>query len=139
MGDKVVADTQYNDLIGTAAFDGHDHPPVHELAARSTMSEGYWPVGFEMFRFDPDAETGKVPFTLLAVRLTDMGYDLEKGGNRPERIMEFARSDAEVAVYRFPGEIDPLEFPAVFKRIDIKVHAKYLGKANLVAYDPSER
>jgi len=139
MGDKVIADTQYNDLIGTAAFDGHDHPPVHELAERSTMPEGYWPIGFEMFRFDPDEKTGRVPFTLLGVRLADMGYDPKKGGNRPELIAQFAKGAPEVAVYRFPGEIDPGDFPAVFKRIDIKVCEKHLSRANLVAYEPPER
>ena len=50
MGEKVIAETQYNDLLGTAAFDGHESPPVYELAECSEMpSESYWPVGFDLF------------------------------------------------------------------------------------------
>lgn len=137
MGDRVLADTQYNDLVGTVAFDGHGHPPMHELAALSSMPDDYWPVGFEMFCLDPNEETGKVPFTLLAIRLSDIGYEPKKGSNAPDRIIEFAKTASEVRVYRFPGEIDPAEFPAMFKRIDIKALVRYLGKANVMAYSPS--
>ena len=129
MGDKIIAETQYNDLLGTAAFDGHDHPPVFELAECSNMpAEGYWPVGFELFRLDPDEKTGKVPFTLLAVKNDEVGPI--------EKLEQLAKSGTEIRVYRFYGEIYPTYFPAYFKRIDIKVTERCLKGANVVAYQP---
>ena len=131
MGEKVIAETQYNDLLGTAAFDGHESPPVYELAECSEMpSESYWPVGFELFRLDPDEETGKVPFTLLAVKNDEVG-DIEK-------LEQLAKNAAEIRVYRFHGELDSKKFPFYFKRIDIKVTKRCLKDANVVAYQPPD-
>jgi len=53
MGDPFMASTQYNDLIGGAAFDGHDSPPLFILAKKLDMPEGYWPVGFELSELAP--------------------------------------------------------------------------------------
>ena len=133
MGDLFIASTQYNDLTGGAAFDGHDGPPLFELAKCSNMpSEGYWPVGFELFRLDPDEQTGKIPFTLVAV-------SCDEAGSKIDQIIEFAKTAEELRVYRFEGHLDPREFPVLFKRVDIKVIRKGLRNANVVAYFPPER
>lgn len=129
MGDRFVASTQFGDLEGGASFDGHDGPPLFELAKCSKMKSGYWPVGFELHQLDPD-ENGKIPFTLVAV-------SCEEAGKGPEEIYQYADRVDEVKVYRFPGEIDPKKLPVLFKRVDIKViHKAFVGQ-NVVAYYPT--
>lgn len=131
MGDKFIAGTQYNDLVGTAAFDGHEHPPVYELAERTSMPEkGYIPVGFELFRFDPD-EDGNIPFQLIAVKCRE-------AGDKIDDVIQYAKNTSELRVYRFDGTLKSAEFAAIFKRIDIKVIHKELHGANVVAYHSSE-
>lgn len=130
MGDQFVADVQYNDVLGTAAFDGHDGPPLYDLAQRSTMPEGYSPVGFELCRLDPD-ESGQIPFTIVAVRCAEAGRTLEE-------FLQFERDHDELPVYRFHGKIDPKYFASVFKRVDIKALARDLGNCNVVAHYPED-
>ena len=130
MGDKFYAETQYGDLVGTAAFDGHKHPPLFELTERSNMpSEGYWPIGFELFRLDPN-EDGKIPFALLAVKC-------EEAGDTIDDIIKYAKAAKELSVYRFEGELKPTEFSFLFKRIDIKAARKDLPHAKIdLCYPP---
>ena len=130
MGEPFIAETQYNDLQGKVAMDGHDGPPLHDLAKRSTMPNGYWPIGFELFRLDP-AENGKIPFTLVAARCEEVGATMEE-------IIKYARTHEEVPVYGFDGQLDPRDFRALFKRIDIKVVSRNLENANVVSYRAPE-
>lgn len=131
MGDLFVASTQYDDIVGTVAFDGHEHPPLFELAAKSDMpTEGYWPVGFEFFRLDPD-ENGSLPFTLVAVKREEAGASIED-------IIDYAKSADELRVYRFTGTLKPADFGGLFKRIDIKAMRRDLKEVNTVAYSPPE-
>ena len=132
MGEPFVAFTQYNDLKGTAAFDGHDGPPLFELVEKTDMpKEGYWPVGFEFFRLHPD-ETGNIPFTLVAVKCEETGHKIED-------VIEYASKANELPVYRFDGALRPDDFGYLFKRIDIKVVQKELKHANIVASRPPEQ
>ena len=131
MGDSFFASTQYDDIVGTVAFDGHDAPPLFELAEKSEMPhEGYWPVGFEFFRFDPD-EDGSLPFTLVAVKHKEAGASIED-------VVKYAKSAAELRVYRFAGVLKPPDFAALFKRIDVKAIRRDLKEANVVAYTLAE-
>lgn len=116
MSESFEATTQYDDLKGTNAFDGHSGPPLSDLAKRSEMPEEYFPVGFELFRLNPN-DLGKIPFGLFAVKITEAGDSMEK-------IISFANSSGELPVYRFDGELELTDFPVLFKRIDIKALSK---------------
>lgn len=131
MGERFVASTQYDDVIGTVAFDGHEHPPLFELAEKSDMpAEVYWPVGFEFFRLDLD-ENGNIPFRVVAVRLKEVGGSIEN-------VTNYARERGELRVYRFAGTLKPADFAYLFKRVDIKAIKKSLKDECIVAYSPSE-
>jgi hypothetical protein len=131
MGDILKASTQYNDIVGSAAFDGHDGPPLFELAKKSTMPEqGYWPVGFELFQLDPDVD-GNIPFTLLAVMS-------EETGEKIEDIIAHARTTEKLTVYRYRGALNPSDFGKLFKRIDIKALRKDLPREKVVLEYPPE-
>ena len=130
MGDIFNVSTQYNDIVGGAAFDGHDGPPLFELAKKSRMPEqGYWPVGFELSDLAPGDE-GNIPFILLAVKC-------EEAGEKIDDILKFAKTAAELRVYRFNGTLKPADFN-MFKRIDIKVIRKDLPREKVVLEYPPE-
>lgn len=130
MSERFEAMTQYDDLIGSNAFDGHSGPPLFELAKLSDMPDGHFPVGFELFRLHPD-ESGKIPFNLLTVRVNEAGDNMDK-------ISFYAKSTDELRVYRFDGKIEPTQFPVLFKRIDIKVLSKPLPANKVEIYRPGD-
>lgn len=123
MGDPFVASTQYNDLVGGAAFDGHDGPPLFMLAEKLSMPKGYWPVGFELDQLAPNDE-GEIPITLLVV-------NCEETGSKIDDIIKFAETAAELHVYRLDGTLKPEDFN-MFKRIDIKALRKDLPAEKVV-------
>jgi len=127
MAEPFVASVQYGDLKGTVAFDGHNGPPLHELAKFTNMPAGYFPVGFSLWRLHPD-EDGLVPFRIVAV-------DMRDTGNSMDDIINFARTKDEVPVYPFDGKVSPAEFAALFKRFDLKAINKNLAKSNVVEYN----
>jgi hypothetical protein len=49
MPERFEASTQYGDLKGTVAFDGHVGPPLRKLARLTDMPAGYIALGFELF------------------------------------------------------------------------------------------
>lgn len=120
--------TQYGDLKGTNSFDGHSGPPLSDLAERSKMPNEYYPVGFELFRLNPN-DSGKIPFGLFAVRITEAGATMAE-------ISSYADSSDELAVYRFDGELELTDFPVLFKRIDIKALSKALPANKVTIYRP---
>jgi len=126
MADTFIAAVQYGDLRGTVALDGHTGPPLDELAAKTSMPAGYVPVGFSFHRLDPD-DDGTIPFAVVAVECDQVGASMDD-------VMEYARSHDEVPVYSFDGQLSLAEFPALFKRFDMKVLTKHLRDANVVQY-----
>jgi len=115
MNERVIAETQYDDLKGTTAFDGHEGHPLHELAKKTDMpKEDYIPIGFELWRLNP-TKSGEIPFHILAVRESEVGEGMTK-----------IKDLQEITAYRFDGSIPPSDFPVYFKRIDIKAIRKAL-------------
>lgn len=134
MGDKFIAKTQYGDLLGTAAFDGHEHPPLHELAERTDMpADKYWPIGFQLCRLDFNDE-GKIPFTVVALNRKEIGLPDIK---YLSEVAKQARKTGELPVYSFDGHLARSDFPVLFKRIDIKAVCKALKDVNIVSHHPS--
>jgi hypothetical protein len=126
MADPFTASVQYDDLKGYVAIDGYDGPPLHELVKYCAMPGGYFPVGFSLFRFDP-CEDGKLPFCIVAVRCDVVGTTMGE-------IVNYAREHDELPVYSFDGMIDPTCFPALFKRVDVKVLDKNLTDFKVMKY-----
>ena len=132
MGDRFIAETQYSDLVGNAAFDGHTGPPLHELAKYTNMPKGkYWPVGFRLFRLHP-GKSGDIPFTIIAVNCEEI-----KARNI-EEIVKYAQKVNELPAYKFDGNLEPKYFSAIFKRIDIKIVCKSLKDVNIIAHYPKQ-
>jgi hypothetical protein len=130
MGDPFIASTQYNDLVGGAAFDGHDSPPLFILAEKLSMPKGYWPVGFELDQLAPN-DGGEIPITLLVV-------NCEETGSKIDDIIKFAETASELHVYRLNGTLKPEDFN-MFKRVDIKALRKDLPAEKVVIeYLPEE-
>ena len=130
MSERFIASTQYGDLKGTAAFDGHEGPPLWELAKLTDMPKGYVPLGFELFRLSP-MDNGKVPFTLVAA-------PTEKYGSKIQDIIDTAGQTGQIHLHRFEGELAPERFEAYFKRTDIKVIQKAFENVEITASRPGE-
>ena len=118
--------TQFDDLTGNCAFDGHEGPPLFELAKRTNMHPGYFPVGFELSRLNPNKK-GKLPFTLLAARMIESGKNIEE-------FLKRIKLTNELRVYRFRGEIDQNDLPKLFKRISINAISEGLPPEKLRIY-----
>ena len=131
MGDPFYTSTQYNDIVGDAAFDGHEHPPLIELAKKSKMPEqSYLPVGFRLYRLNPN-EDGNIPFTLYAVKREESGKEMAD-------VFQYAKTAKVLTVYGFQGMLKPVDFAWLFKRIDIKVLRKDLPREKVVIEHPPE-
>ena len=113
MSEAFKVSVQYGDLNGTTSFDGHStsSEAIFKLAEKSDMPEGFIPVGFELFRLNPD-ESGSIPFTLFASKA-------DESGNSMMEVVSHAKTEEELRVYRFEGKLSPNDFPALFKRICI--------------------
>lgn len=128
MSESFVADTQYGDLVGTAAFDGHSSLPLHEIARRLKIPGGYWPIGFEIHAF-PDEVTGNTfPVSVVAVRPADVG-------TTPDEFISSARETQEIDVYRFSGRLKPQDMNAFFKRVDIKVVQREFAQCEMRVHE----
>lgn len=113
MPEPFTAGVQYDDLKGEVAVDGHDGPPLHDLAKLTDMPADYFPVGLSLWRLDP-AEDGMIPFEVVAV-------DTAKTGKSMGEIIAYAKAQAEVPVHAFRGKIAPAKFGAYFRRFDMKL------------------
>lgn len=127
MAEPFIASLQYGDYKGTVAADTLDAPTLRELAKRTNMPPGYFPVGLHVWRLRPD-DDGQIPFAVVAVDTRDTEHTLDG-------ILKAAGTAEEVAVYPFNGKIAPLDLIAVFKRFDLKLVNKHLSKFNVVQYN----
>lgn len=126
MADPFVAAVQYGDLRGTVALDGHSGSPLYELAAKTCMPGGFFPVGFSLRRLNPN-DDGTIPFRIVAVQCDEVGKTMDE-------VIKYAQSHEEVPVYSFDGKLPLEEFSSLFKRFDMKVLTKNLRDANVVEY-----
>ena len=119
MPEDFVAATQYGDLKGTAALDGYEGPPLHELAKLTDMPAGYRPVGLSFSTFH--VTDGTVPFNVVAVRVS------EAGDNVDDLAKYAAAHGGKLPVYSFSGKIKPGDLERLFKRVSVKVILKSLA------------
>jgi hypothetical protein len=129
MAEPFVATTQNGDLTGTVAFDGHHRPPLMELAKLTDMPAGYVPVGFHLSGLALDKE-GLMSFRIVAV-------DVRETKDSLNDIIKLGQSGDEVPVHQFWGKVRLADFIAHFKRFDLTVIHKGLGRAksNVVTYN----
>lgn len=126
MSQPFKASEQYDDMKGWIAIDGHEGAPHRDLSKYAEIPSGYLPVGFKIFRLDPD-ENGKIPFSVTTVSMNDVGSTMIE-------IAEYSKTHEEVPVKSFDGEIPLVDFPKLFKRLDIKGIVRALYDANVVEY-----
>jgi len=108
MTSDFLASTQYNDLTGSAAFDGHEGPGLMELADIVGLPDEYFPIGFQLHRLDPD-EDGLLWLKMIAVKKAETGDTMTKA-------LQVARDNKSLPTYLVDAKIDPRKFSAVFKR-----------------------
>lgn len=133
MSERFFADTQYNDYVGTAAFDTHDGTDLHDLFDKYCSGKGdYFPVGLELgLRTLTANSAGNITITVVAVKHADYGRTMEE-------IMRNTRDVQSVTLYRFDAEIPISHFGAFFKRIDIKAISKSLKHLSQAALEIKE-
>lgn len=126
MAESFIASVQYGDMKGTVAFDGHNGAPLHELAAKTDMPGGYVPVGFTLWKLEPE-EDGLIPIQVVAVDARDHGSNVDE-------IAKAAEASGELQVYPFDGRISLAEFTAHFKRFELKAIKRNFKTLNVVEY-----
>src|SRR5579862_3310900 len=119
MADPFFAETQYNDYVGTAAFDTHDGGDLHKLFDKYCSGKnGYFPVGLELGSLAPD-EAGNIIIWVAAVKCADYGQTMDE-------IIRNTKGVQTVTLYRFDATIPAAHWAAFFKRTDIKAISKSL-------------
>jgi len=122
MSEPAVASTQYCDLQGTVSIDGHDGPFLLDLARRSKMPKGYFPIGLSIYGGAPltvDGDSKNWRICVLAV-------DADIGG-ADGSLLDYARTVESVPAFRFSVEISMQELLSLMKRLDIVALYKGLG------------
>src|SRR5690348_6515277 len=114
MSETFLAGTQYDDYVGTAAFDTHGGTDLHTMFAKHCPGNGgYFPVGLELGMIAPDSLDGKITVTILALKKADYGDTMEE-------IIRSTSTAERVTLHRFDAVIPIGHFNAFFKRMDIK-------------------
>ena len=125
MPERFFAETQYNDYVGTAAFDTHGGTDLHALFEKhcSAGKGAYFPVGLELGALTPDS-AGNITIRVVAVKCADYGRTMEE-------ILRRTSGVQTVTLHRFDAVIPIGHFGAFFKRTDIKAIAKSLKHLSL--------
>jgi hypothetical protein len=129
MSESFKASAQYDDLTGTAAFDGHDGPPLRDMQKYCKIAPGYLPVGFKFGSLAPDKD-GMVSLTIVAVRC-------DQAGDNIDAVVRYAQAhNGELTVYPFSGKMPMKEWERFFKRTRINAAIRHLETFELqVDYD----
>jgi len=121
LGEYSVADTQYNDLVGTIAVDGSSSPPLVELARLAGVdTEKYLLLHVHSSIYiEVDDEVPMCGMTFFAA-------DLEVQGSDYEAVMEYAReNDNTLPVIKISGDPLPLlDVLKVTKRVGVALTLK---------------
>jgi len=126
MSEKTVASTQYDDLQGTIAVDGHDGSLLQDLAAKSDLKKGYFPIGLTYYsEFPGDGSPGQI--YLLAI---DEDRIQEYGS-----VMHYASQAGPVRVLRFRVHMKAAEVLRHIKRANIILADKVLAGKDLNIVD----
>jgi hypothetical protein len=130
MSELFVAETQYDDYEGTAAFDTHEGGGLHQLFNKYCSGKGYYfPVGLELGlgALTPDSG-GNITLTVVAVKHADYGKTMDE-------IMRNTSGARSATLYRFDAVIPLGHFGAFFKRMDVKVISKSLKHLSQMSVD----
>jgi hypothetical protein len=78
--EELFVETQYNDLKGQVAIDGHGTSPLHQLAKRCGLPEGCLAVGLSLYYTTEGGRAGMVEVRFLVV---DREHVSAAGGDVP--------------------------------------------------------
>lgn len=117
MTQKAAASTQYGDLRGTIAIDGHSGLRVDELIQTAQVPKGYHPIAIRIYGFATKDDSPSVKAKLLCV-------DVEQTGKSPDEIRKFGRQNGELHTFEFDAEIDLAAIAPLIKRYDIVLTSK---------------
>jgi hypothetical protein len=112
---ELHAQAQYDDLVGTAAADGHDGPPLHPLAVELGVdTERYFPIGIRVWNGRNDA--GHVGLSVQFM-LVEIGPD----GLSKQELKDFAKQNGgKLDVTLFDcGYVRPEQVLPYLKRLEI--------------------
>ena len=129
MTDPAIASTQYGDLKGTIAIDGHNGLSVRDLYETAEIPKGYWPVSIQICGFAKPGKEGEgQPPRLSAYVLC---VDTEQVGLGPDKIVQYCRENPELHTFSFPATIDFMKLVSKLKRLDIVLHSKITRDAEV--------
>jgi hypothetical protein len=112
MTEDAKATTQYGDLTGTIAIDGHNGLSIDKLVNNAQVPTGYQPIGLRIHGLSRSNGGYTVKAKLLCV-------DTEQTGSTPDNIRFFGRNKGEVHTFEFNADVDLETIAALIKRIDV--------------------
>ena len=117
MTEDAKASTQYGDLKGTIAIDGHNGLSIDQLVTRAEVPKGYRPIGLRIYGFSRGKDGPTVKAKVLCV-------DTDQTGTTPDEIQRFGREHGEVHTFEFDADVDLDAIAKLIKRYDVVLLSK---------------
>lgn len=117
MAEDAKASTQYGDVRGTIAIDGHSGLPIDQLVARAAVPSGYRPIGLRIYGFSRRNDGPTVNAKVLCV-------DTDQTGTTPDEIQRFGRKNGELHTFEFDADVDFGAIVRLIKRYDVVLLSK---------------
>jgi hypothetical protein len=111
MSDTFPPSTQYEDLTGFVALDGHEASGLDLLAQIVGLDQRYVPIGLSLYRLHTD-DDGLLPLQIVAVKSAGIGETIEE-------LFRYAKARGDLPVHFLDVRIDPQQFIHVFKRVAV--------------------
>lgn len=118
MGNEAEAETQYGDLTGTIAIDGHSGLSIDGLLVTADVPDGYHPVGLRIYGFGPSQN-------ILSPRARVLCVDKSQAGENVDEIRKTGAADGKLITFEFDAELDVEALQSQIKRYDIVLTAKF--------------
>ena len=110
--------TQYGDLKGTIAIDGHNGLSVYDVIRNAAIPNRYQSIGLRIYGFSRGAEGPSVKAKELCV-------DTDQTGNGQDDIRRFGNATGERHTFEFDAQIDLEHLTRIVKRYDIVLLAEF--------------
>jgi hypothetical protein len=127
MSNRPVAGTQYCDLIGTIAVDGHGAPHLAPLLERHPSGKSYFPVGISFYASDP-SKTDRGFVSIFAV-------DREVVGVNADQIKSFVKKHGKLPVFKLDVEATVEELVALVHRINVVLFSRYVADEDVEVHE----
>jgi hypothetical protein len=132
MSERFIANTQYDDLLGTIAIQEYQaigetsYDLLEKLGSHADIPQGYEVIGFEITTASPInlEKHGIMSYYVICVRP-------DKVGHGADHWRTFAEDHGGLPVYRFRGRVNFDEFRSLIAQLNIKIAVGVLDGVNL--------